>query len=1101
MKSFLLNSLSLLIVFACSLGGGLVKAQAPAYVTIRGTIIDKKDKQPVIGASVVELNKDKRTVTGVSTDIDGNFAIRVSNTQNQLSVSYIGYKTYYSGAINARTTINVQLEPSANELSEVSITAKKTVNTGSGLNIDERSSTIASTTINAKDLEELAASSIDQALQGRMPGVDFAATSGDPGAGMSIRIRGTSSISGNANPMIVLDGMPYETEIPEDFNFGTADEQGYAQLLNIAPTDIRDITVLKDAASTAVWGARAANGVLIINTKRGATGKPVITYNFKGSMSTQPKMIPMLTGNQYSMLIPEEIMNSTGLPLDFLGNNGQNKAFQYDPSDAYYFYNYSNNTDWIGLITRTGYTGENNISISGGGEKARYYASVGYLGQSGTTVGTDLKRVTTKINLDYSVSSRLRFRTDLTYTHIDNSLNYNSSLRSVAYNKMPNMAPYEYDQYGNITGSYFSPESNIQGSASLKDDELKGTFNPLAAAKEGFSQLMGERITPRFNLTYDIIPNLLVSSADIQFDINNSKSKTFLPQIATGRPSSETIVNRASDSDGDSYGIASKINFVFTPRLGEKHTFQSLLSMQTSDSRNNSYSVVTSNTASSLLTDPSNPSVTGASGLSLKSTQSQGRNVAVLLQGQYSFLDRYIIAVNARVDGNSKFAPENRYGIFPGLSARWRLSGEPFMKSFTFLDELSVRLSYGAAGNAPGSNYAYFNTFSPYSWSYAGKSAIYSSNIGLSKLKWETVVGKNIGFNLGIFKNRVKVDAEIYQNTTKDMFYKDLRIPTTSGFSKVNMNIGTMDNNGWEVNINTIPMKTKKLLVGFDFNIARNANSIRSISEFYPRESVSGVPAQGDYKSYLITGNPFGSYYGFKFKGVYKDKDATIARNELGEQIIGPNGQVVYMRYNYPNVDYTFQAGDAIYEDINHDGNIDYMDMVYLGNGIPKFTGGFGPRVTFNGNLTLQAFFSYRWKYDIVNKAAMTTSNMYGVNNQSTAVLRRWRNPGDETDMPRALYNDGYNWLGSDRYVEDASFIRLSSVTARYNISKSLASRFEMKNASVYLTGQNLFTLTKYTGQNPDVSISGSSNPFKYPEDTALTPPSIMFTVGLTAGF
>ena len=1098
MKKSLFSCFKLLLLLFIA-GSSALQAQTQ-YVTIRGKVIDRKDKLPVIGASVVELNKDKRTVTGVSTDIDGNFAIRVSNTENQLSVSFIGYKTYYSGAIKDRTVLNIQLEQSSNQLTEVSVTAGRVVNNGTGLNIDERNSTIASATVQAKDIEELAAASIDQALQGRMPGVDFGTTSGDPGAGMSIRIRGTASINGSAEPLIVLDGMPYETEIPEDFDFGTADEQGYAQLLNIAPSDIKDITVLKDAASTAVWGSKAANGVLLINTKRGTIGKPVITYNFKGSMNKQPRAIPMLTGDQYSSYIPEAIMNSTGVPLDFLGNNGQNKAFQYDPNDPYYYYNYSNNTDWIDLITQLGHTQDHNVSISGGGEKARYYASVGYLGQTGTTKGTDLNRITTKINLDYTVSDRLRFRTDLTYTHVNNNLNYTKSIRDVAYNKMPNMAAFEYDEYGNPTGLYFTPASNIQGFTSLNEkNEVKGTFNPLAMVNEGNSRLMGERITPKFNLQFDILPNRIVSTADVQFDINNTKSKTFLPQNATGRPGNETSVNRATDSDGDSYNIASKLNFIFTPHLGENHNFQGLLSFQTSDSRSASYSVITANTASSLLQDPATPAVLNASGLKLNTTQGLSRSASALVQGQYSLMDRYIVAVNARVDGNSKFGPENRYGLFPGISGRWRVSGEPFMQKFKFIDDFSLRLSYGEAGKAPGGSY--YNTYKPFDWSYAGRTATFPENMELSNLKWETLVGRNIGFNLWMFKSRVKIDAEIYHNTTKDMFYEDLRISSITGFSKMDMNIGSMNNDGWEIGVNTTPIKRKNLIVGFDFNIARNVNSMQSVSEFYPRESVAGVPKQGEYKSFLIIGNPFGSYYGFKYKGVYPTDQSTIAVGESGKPIIGPNGQEVRMRYNYPDVDYVFQAGDAMYEDINKDGNINYMDIVYLGNGIPKFTGGFGPRITFKGNMTLQAFFSYRYDFDIVNDTKMKTTNMYGVNNQSTAILSRWRKEGDITDMPRALYGAGYNWLASDRYVEDASFVRLSSVTFRYNLSKSVVNKLKLKTGSLYVTGQNLYTWTKYSGQNPDVSISGSSNPFKYPVDNALTPPSISFTLGLTAGF
>jgi TonB-linked SusC/RagA family outer membrane protein len=1081
-----------LFVFLVIYAGSPVLLHAQQVTTVRGQVTDKKDKLPIIGASVIEIDKDGRTINGVSTDINGNYALRISNPKNQLAVSIIGYTRFNAGEINSRAVINVQLAASSSDLQEVVLTANKVINNGTGLNVAERNSTIASSTVSAKVLEELAVSSIDQALAGRLPGVDFGTTSGDPGAGMSIRIRGTSSINGSAEPLIVLDGMPYETEIPSDFNFGTADEQGYAQLLNIAPSDIKDITVLKDAASTAVWGSRAANGVLLINTKRGALGKPFVSYNFKGSMARQPNTIPFLTGDQYSMLIPEAVMNATGMPLDFLGNNGQNKAFQYDPSDAYYYYNYSNNTDWTKLITRTGYTQDHNISMSGGGEKARYYASVGYLNQTGTTLGTDLTRITTKINLDYIVSSKLRFRTDLTYTHVDNRLNYDSRVRSVANNKMPNMAPYEYNEYGVLTGVYFSPLSNIQG-------QYDNTYNPLAMAREGSSQLFGERITPKFNIQYDISPTLF-STVDVQFDINNTKSKTFLPQIATGQPSTETTVNRASDADGDAYNIQSKINLIYRPKLSEKHNLQGLMSFQTNDTKSASYSVVTSNTASSNLQDPANPGVTNGSGLSTSSNQGETRSVGLLLQAQYELLDRYIISMNGRVDGNSKFSPENRFGIFPGISTRWRISGESFMKRFKFIDDFSLRMSYGASGNAPKNNYAYFNTYSPFDWSYAGKPAIYPSNIGLSRLKWETVIGKNLGFNLWLFNSAVKIDAEIYQNTTKNMFYEDLRIATTSGYSGLDMNVGTMNNNGWEIGISTVPYRSKKLTVGFDFNIARNVNSIQSISEFYPRESIIGLPVQGTYKSFLIEGNPFGSYYGFKYKGVYADAEATIAKDQQGNTIIGPNGQIVYMRYNYPTVDYVFQPGDAMYEDINKDGNIDERDMVYLGNGIPKFTGGFGPNITLNGNLKIQAFFSYRLGYDIVNAAKITTTNMYGVNNQSTAVLQRWRNPGDITDMPRALYGAGYNWLGSDRYVEDASFVRLSSVTVRYNLTANLLSRLSMKSASVYVTGQNLYTWTGYTGQNPDISTSGANSPFKYPQDNALTPPSRQFTLGITVG-
>ncbi|WP_242689173.1 SusC/RagA family TonB-linked outer membrane protein [Pedobacter sp. SYSU D00535] len=1067
-------------------------------ITVRGKVTDRGDKQPIIGASVVELDKDGRTVAGVSTDIDGNFALRVSNPNNSIAVSFIGYKTFRQ-AIGGRTTLNIQLAPSANELTEVAITARRPVNNGTGLNIDARNSTVATATVQAKDLEELGAQSIDQALQGRLPGVDFGTSSGDPGAGMSIRIRGTASINGSSDPLIVLDGMPYETQIPEDFNFGTADEQGYAQLLNIAPTDIRDITVLKDAASTAVWGARAANGVLIINTKRGAIGKPQVTYNFKGSLSRQPNAIPMLSGNQFSMLVPEMYANRDGLPL----NIQQNKEFQYDPNDPYWYHNYSNNTDWIDQITRIGHMQDHNVSMTGGGEKARYYASVGYVNQLGTTIGTDLSRISSKINLDYNVSSRIRFRTDISYTHVNNTLNYTDKIREVAYNKMPNMAVYEYDEYGNQTPNYFSPLQNIQGRFGFDDkDKVTGTFNPLAMAREGSSRLIGERIVPHFFLQYDILPSWITSTFDLQFDINNTKSKTFLPQVATGRLTTEPFVNRATDSDGDAFTVSSKLNFVFTPRLSEKHTLSSLLSIQTNDNKNYGQFARSSNTASSFLQDPSIPSRLTNPESRLTSTVFQRREIGVLVNGQYGYLDRYLINAGLRLDGNSRFGPANRYGLFPSISTRWRISGEPFMRRFeNFLDDLSLRASYGHAGKAPGKDYLFYNLYQNYDFNYLGMSGVFPSNMELTNLRWETLVGKNLGLNLWMFKNRVKLDAEVYKNSTRDLLYDDLQISSFTGFDKVTMNVGTIDNQGWEVSLNTIPVKTRNLTVGFDLNIARNINVVRSVSEFYPKENAARINENGKYKTYLQIGNPFGSYYGFKFKGVYKDQDATIARDKNGNQIIGPNNQIVYMRFNYPLTDYTFQPGDAMYEDINNDGNINYMDMVYLGNGIPKFTGGFGPTFTYKGNWKLNMFFSYRYDYDLVNATRMKTTNMWDFNNQSTEVLSRWRNPGDETIIPRALYRSGFNWLGSDRYVEDASFVRLRSVTLRYNFTKQLLSKLKVKSSSFYVTAENLYTWTNYTGQDPDVSIRGNNDPFKYPEDNSLTPPGRTILMGVTVGF
>ncbi|MBO9674290.1 MAG: SusC/RagA family TonB-linked outer membrane protein [Sphingobacteriaceae bacterium] len=1084
---------SFFILLWCLLLSSLTYAQQINYV--KGRVIDKKDKQPIIGASVVIVDKDKRVIKGVSTDIDGNYSLPVADKTYRISVSYIGYKS--SAPINIdKAVINFQLEASDNQMDEVQIVSRAKTNNGSGMSIDKRDQTSATVTIDAKDLEDLQAASVDQALQGRMAGVDITASTGDPGAPMQIRIRGTSSINGATDPLIVLDGMPYDITIPSDFNFATSDENNYGQLLNIAPSDIKEISVLKDAAATAVWGSRAANGVLIITTKRGSIGPPAISYNFKGSYSKQPSPIPMLNGNQYSSLILEEYYNAGRQ----FSSSEFAKQFQYDPNDPYNYYNYSNNTDWLSAITRVGYLQDHNLSISGGGEKAKYRASVNYFNQTGTTIGTDLNRVSARVNLDYMVSNKIRFSSDISYTHIDQNGLFTQTVRDVAYTKMPNQSIYEYDEYGNLTSNYFSPAATAQGLFLYNFDtkRVTGTFNPLAMATAGTNHQLGERITPKFSLQYEILPSILRLNGSFMVNINNTKVKTFLPQIATGRPYTEAVVNTASDADGDSFTMNTSMTLAYTPKLNDRHDIIGFLRFDSEDSRRTGQYLFSTNTASSYLSDPSVDSRTNYSG-SASSSLGQTRSVGLLANVQYKFLDRYIINGSIRGDGNSRFGAANRYGIFPSVSGRWRISGEPFMKKANkYIDDFSLRASYGKSGNVPRYDYSYFNIYQNYGFSYLDNAGVYSTNMELTDLRWETVTQSNLGITLNVFKN-FNVDFDLYRKRTTDLFYPGLQVASYNGYGGVDMNVGTMDNQGWEVNLNATLIKKKKIRLDFSFNIAHNENVIREVSPLYPRENKAKVTSNNVYKVFVQENNPFGSFYGFKFKGVYPDKNSTVALDENGNQIIGPNGDKIYMRFAYPSIDYVFQPGDAMYEDINHDGNIDYKDIVYLGNGNPKLTGGFGTNLTINGNFRLGFNFTFRTGYDIINGTKINTTSMYGFNNQSTAVLRRWKKEGDITDMPRAMYGAGYNFLGSDRYIEDGSFLRLSSVVLRYDFAKTFMKRLGMKSLTTNLTVQNILTFTKYTGQDPEVPIklNGSNTVI----DNSTTPPIKTITLGLTANF
>jgi len=1082
-----------LTIFSFTLLFTLVSVCASSQTFLKGKIVDKEGK-PLQDVSVSELDADNRIIKGTRTDIEGNYVLKNPNPKNRISLSYIGYKTL-TQRINTRDVINFTLENAQSDLGEVVITARPTTSNGM-LNIQEKNLTTAVAKISAKDLEEMQAPSIDQALQGRLSGVDITATSGDPGAAMNIRIRGVSSINSTGIPMIVLDGMPYETEIPSDFNFGSADEQGYAQLLNISPADIKDITVLKDAAATAIWGSKAANGVLVITTKRGSIGKPSITYTFKGTVSGVPKPIPLLNGDQYSSLIPEAFMNRIGTTL----NPTVNREFNYDPNDPYWFKNYSNNTNWIKEVSRTGYLQDHTVSLTGGGEKAKYFSSIGFFDQKGITIGTGLQRISTRINLDYTVSEKIKFFTSFSFTHSNQVRNYlgsnstsgEASIRGMAYIKMPNMSVFEYDPSGNLTTNFFSPAANIQG-------QYSRIYNPVAMADKAQYSVLGERIIPRFQIDYDIVKKVLKATFDVQFDINNTKNKSFLPQIATGRPNTETVVNRAYDGDIDAFSVGTKASLIYTPQFkSDNHNLQAYMNVLTNDYRAVYQEVMNSNTASSLLIDPSVASRTQNADLRAVSGLTQTRSVGALIGAQYSYKDKYLFNVTMRGDGNSRFGPNYRYGLFPSVSFRWRLSEEGFLKNVKQLDDLSFRASYGIAGEVPRYDYLFYNTYNTYDYSYLDQSGIYPSRMELKNLRWQTLEGTNIGYNVSMFKGRFRMDGEVYRNRTKNLFFDGLQIASYTGYNSLFMNVGTMDNQGWELAVWTIPYKSKNLSIGFDFNISGNQNVIREISPFYPNQR-GDVTKNGEYLRLLQINNPFGSFYGYKYKGVYKDKASTIATDAKGTSIIGPNGQIIYTRFNYPQTNYIFQPGDAMYEDINHDGNINYMDVVYLGNSNPKLSGGFGPSITWK-NLKITSFFSYRLGYDVINGTKMNTTNMYYFDNQSSAVLSRWKKEGDVTDMPRALIAGGYNWLGSDRYVEDASYIRFRTITARYNLDKKVMAKMKMKSMSFYVTAENLFTFTNYLGQDPEVSMRGS-DPFRVSYDYSMTPPAKNFTIGFVAGF
>jgi TonB-linked SusC/RagA family outer membrane protein len=1056
---------------------GEVPGFCQEQVILKGKVTDKKTGEPLIGVTVVEVNTLNRNLNGTVTDINGNFALKLTNPQTTVKISYIGYKTS-EFPISGQSFLDVKMEEETRALEEVSVVAEgKKV--GGFIPVSERDLTSAVSTVEMKELEEIKVSNIGEMLQGHASNVDIVMASGDPGAGMSVRIRGTASISGSNQPLIVVDGVPFEIELDNDFDFSAVTQEQFSGLLNIAPEDILTIQVLKDASATAVWGSRGANGVLLIETKRGIKGKTSFDYLYKLSIQEQPKSVPLLNGDAYSMMMLEAILNSgsTEIPKEL--------AYNKDWSE---YYNYSQNTDWLKEITQRGITHDHTLSLMGGGESALYRFSLGYLDQVGTSKGTDYQRLTSRVNLDYNVSKKLMFSGDISYIYSNNDLNYKENndsrtVRALAYVKAPNMSIYDYDSQGNISKNYFSPGDNFQGYGSQ-------WYNPVAAVNEATWDRKEHRLRTKLQVKYNILDNLVFQSF-VAYDIDNQIENKFLPENVTGLPWTSTYVNLASGMDYQSSVLESQSQLLYTYIKGTKHKVTSMVAFTLSDKKNGWYYGSTSNLPSSYLVNYAE----AAPIYWIGDGYSQNRMAAFLGFIHYSLLDRYLVQFNIRREGSSRFGYKSRWGTFPSISVAYRISSEPFMKKLSFINDLKLRYSYGVNGNQPNSSYGYFNLY------YTGKEymdmpVVVPVNLQLDHFRWEKNSQINYGLDLFALKNYLELHFDIYNQKSKDLIWENLKLPATSGFANITRNWGSMDNKGWELMLASDIVKKEKFNVNLNFNIAHNENRITEIPENFDFEYGSEAN-NGQYARRAQEGHAIGTFYGFRYLGVYpRDADA-VAHDAEGDIIYDMSGKPLYMRYG--NADgYRFRGGDAIYDDINHDGLINELDIVRLGDSNPRFIGGFGSKLTWN-NLVITLFFHYRLGQDIVNITKMNNENMYYRNNQSVSVLNRWRRQGDITNIPRALYNQGYNWLGSDRFVEDGSFVRFKSATISYSFKK-VADKIKFNELKLNFMIYNLYTWTNYTGADPEVPML-SNDPFFIGEDNADTPPPISYIFSLNFKF
>lgn len=1088
---------------------------AAAQEVITGTVTEMigNDEEPCIGVNVTFVNAQNRIVAGTVTDFSGMYTLQVPADKKNLSVqfSYIGMKTQkfkYEG----QKTINVKLEAdnAQTQLQEVRVTGSR--GSRNDLGISAREQAFATQKIKMDDiLESQPVSSVEEALQGQLGGVDIIA-GGDPGAKSSIRIRGTATLNSNSDPLIVIDGVPYSTDVDDSFDFNTASQEDFAQMLNLNPNDIESIEVLKDAASTAIYGTAGANGVLLITKKKGSRSKTRFSFSTKNSIKVEPDAMPMLTGNQYKAYVQDAIWNSAnaqGLAssTDLLNLLYNTPEINYDESFPY-FDEYNQNTDWLSLVKKNAFTTDNSFSMSGGGDKANYRFSLGYSNEGGTTKGTGLGRLTTSLNVGYNFSEKLHVEAEYSYTDTQKDAPYTDDVRAAAFIKMPNKSPYQYAN-GVQTDNYFTRQNadEFQGAykGTSRISNSKYNFNPVVMANDSYnnSSIKEQKMTVRAR--WYILPEVLTYNGYVSMRFNTTKKESWLPQAATGleyglletQGTNYTEIDQAAEAYSNSFSLQTENKLMFRKTWNEIHNLVATGIWYTSQSRSSNKAFYRAGVGAAELAD-----VSSQTGILYKIESSKGEVTSLSARGSiaYTLLNRYTINGTFNYEGKSSLGKDNRWGFFPSIGVSWQVQDEPFMKVWkeAFLTQWKIRASWGQSGNAPTGTSPYVGNYSALG-NYIESPAIASNTMQLNKLKWETSREINIGTDISLWDGKLTFTFDYYRKNTKDLLQKKVTIPSTTGYSSAQMawyNSGKMRNEGWEARVDYKVFKTKKWDLSVNFNISHNENTILELPDNLDdgTNSFSLKNGSGYYATKLLSGTSVGSFYGFRYLGVYQNTTDTYAKDAEGNVMTDLQGTPIVMK----NGTYTCYPGDAHYDDVNHDGVIDKNDLVYLGNYNPTVTGGGGFTLKYD-RFALTVFMHYRLGQKVINAARMDAEGMYNANNQSTAVLRRWRNEGDQTDIPRALWGYGLNQLGSDRYVEDCSFLRFKTISLSYNLPKKFCQSIGLTSANVYLTGYDLFTISSYTGMDPEVSDPSKITDIA--KDNAQTPRSRRYSMGITVNF
>ncbi|PIF60086.1 TonB-dependent receptor [Flavobacterium sp. 2] len=1039
-----LGFLILMLVFSAAVN---------AQITVSGTVSDSNG--PIPGVNIIV----KGTKTSTVSNFDGTYTLQSVPANSILVFSFIGYKTH-EVSVNNKTKIDALLEENLNDLKEVVVVGYGTVKRA---DLTGAVSTVSSTAIS-----QSVATTIDQVLQGRAAGVQIQQNSGTPGGSSSVRIRGISSITGSNEPIYVIDGVII------DGNTGSLNSN---PLAGINPNDIASIDILKDASATAIYGSRAANGVIMVTTKTGRKGDLTLNFDSYVGWQQMPKELQVLNLREYGTL------KNTRADLGIVQRD--NAFIRPDLLGE--------GTNWQDELFQTALIQNYNLSASGGSDNTTYALGMSYFDQEGTIIGSSFDRMTLRGVIDSQVKKWMKVGVNMNVYKTNQVTTVNDdSVILTALKQTPNVAA------RNADGTFDGPDTtefvqtNPLGIALLKDNHAKNYgIRGNAYAEISFTKDL------KFKTQYSL-------------DYGFGNNYTFNPSYTFGALSNEVREGSRTKSTSENWIWNNLLTY---NKVFRKHSINSMLGQELQEQNWENLYGYRSGYLTNGATDLNAGDPTTARNSNASSTRSLSSYFA---RAAYSFDDRYFITGTIRRDGSSQFAEENKWDWFPAAGLAWKISSEGFLKENQTINNLKLRAGWGVTGNSTVPNNAYTSVYGTSATNWG--SGQIATNTANPDLKWEKTNQTNIGLDLGLFNNRIEVTADVYYKKTDDLLLR-LSLPAYVGTTGQGStappyaNIGSLENKGIEFTINTINMQREDFLWKSNFNISMNRFKVLKLN------SESGVYDQTLQQGSDVTvvtrsavGQTLGQFYGYKVIGrfekatdfYYKDASGTVKPTALPEGMqIGENGVWI---------------GDYMFEDVNKDGVINEKDAGYIGNPNPDFTFGFTNSFSFKG-FDVSIMFTGSYGNDVLNyqrrwlenprentnllKTALGYAQLELIDPTGPNDYRNVQIVGGDPYMPRigaSSASSASNYRLSNRFVEDGSYVRLKNISLGYNLPKSLYSKYGISNIKVYSNMQNVLTFTKYKGYDPEVGAI-NQNQLLNGIDNGRYPSPVTTTLGINVNF